>query len=132
MTRRVAVGVDGSASSVAAVSRAAREAMLRAIPLLLVHVEETPADLERSPDSARAQGDRTESLPRDAADAARSRHPSLEVTTDTAQGRAADALTAAANQGCWGHGDSADIRLGHVAQAAIHHSGAPVAVVPHQ
>ncbi|MFJ1901508.1 MULTISPECIES: universal stress protein [unclassified Streptomyces] len=43
MTRHVAAGADGSAESVAAVGWAAQEAMLRAVPLLLVHVEETPA-----------------------------------------------------------------------------------------
>lgn len=138
MTRHVAVGVDGSAASVAAVSWAAQEAMLREVPLLLVHVEESPAGPETPPDFARAQADRTKSLLRDAADTARSRHPGLEVTTDTAQGRAADVLTAAANHaeemvlGSRGLGRVAGFLTGSASLPVVATSRQPVVLVRSQ
>ncbi|MET8172238.1 universal stress protein [Streptomyces clavifer] len=47
MTGNVAVGVNGSAESFAAVRWAAREAALRAVPLRILHVREWPVPPER-------------------------------------------------------------------------------------
>ncbi|WP_328697623.1 universal stress protein [Streptomyces sp. NBC_00342] len=133
MTRHVAVGADGSAESIAAVSWAAQEAMLRAVPLLLVHVEETPAAPETPPDFARAQTDRTENLLRDAAGGARSRYPGLEVATDAVQGRAADALIAAADRaealGSGGLGRAAGFLTGSASLPVVAKSRKPVVLV---
>ncbi|MFE9816980.1 universal stress protein [Streptomyces sp. NBC_00236] len=97
MTRHVTVGVDGSPQSAAAARWAAREAGQRAVPLLLLHVEEAPISPETPRDFAQAEADRTESLLLDAADRVRSDHPGLEVATAAKHGRAADELTSAAN-----------------------------------
>ncbi|MFD8638657.1 universal stress protein, partial [Streptomyces sp. NPDC059656] len=43
MNDRIAAGLDGSAESLAATHWAAREALLRGVPLHLVHAEESSA-----------------------------------------------------------------------------------------
>ncbi|MFD7867170.1 universal stress protein [Streptomyces sp. NPDC059783] len=135
MTRHAAVGVDGSAESAAAVDWAAREAWLREIPLLLVHVTETPAGPETPVDFARAQRDRAEHVLRDAADRALGRHPGLEITTRTAQGRAAEALTAAADDaevmvlGSRGLGRAAGFLTGSASLPVVAASRRPVVLV---
>ena len=47
MTRNVTVGLDGTAEGLAAAEWGAREALLRGVPLHLVHVEEGPSALTR-------------------------------------------------------------------------------------
>ncbi|MGW2590209.1 universal stress protein [Streptomyces sp. NPDC001515] len=137
MTRHVAVGVDGSTESTAAVGWAASEAALREVPLLLVHAEETPAGPETPAAFARAQAERTDSLLGDAADGARRRHPGLEIIKNVAQGRAADVLTAAANSaevmvlGSRGLGRVAGFLAGSASLPVVAASRQPVILVRH-
>ncbi|MEU3479677.1 universal stress protein [Streptomyces sp. NPDC033754] len=98
MTAQVAVGLDGSAESLAALRWAARVAVLREVPLRLVHVEEWPSTPEVPLPYARDVTERPESLLRDAADRARKDHIGVEVLTERARGRAYEELTAAANE----------------------------------
>ncbi|MEU7515400.1 universal stress protein [Streptomyces sp. NPDC042898] len=98
MTAQVAVGLDGTVESLAALPWAATEAVLREVPLRLVQVEEWPNTPEVPLPYARDVAERAESLSRDAADRARKDHIGLEVLTERARGRANEELTAAANE----------------------------------
>jgi nucleotide-binding universal stress UspA family protein len=98
MTAQVTVGLDGSDESLAAARWAAGEAVLREVPLRLVHVEEWPNTPEIPLQYARTLAERAEKLLRDESDRVRKEHPGLEVFTERARGRAVDELTAAANE----------------------------------
>lgn len=135
MTAQVTVGLDGSEESVAAARWAAREAVLREVPLRLVHVEEWPyAPVVPSP-HARPHTDRAEKLLRDAAEEARGKHPDLEVLTERAPGRAAETLTAAANGadltalGSRGLGGFLGFVVGSVSLAVVGAARQPVVLV---
>lgn len=98
MTAQVTVGLDGSDESLAATRWAAGEAVLREVPLRLVHVEEWPSTPEAPlPDSGQLDA-RAEALLESEADRARREHPGLNVLVDRVRGRAAEELTAAANE----------------------------------
>ncbi|WP_175408337.1 universal stress protein [Streptomyces sp. TRM64462] len=84
--RAVVAGLDGSAEGLAAGLWAADEAVLRGVPLRLVHVRE--ADPRVVPGAGGAE------LVRDAAARVRRFHPELVVATETVFGHAADALVA--------------------------------------
>ncbi|MEV6329927.1 universal stress protein [Streptomyces sp. NPDC051909] len=135
MTAQVTVGLDGSGESVAAVRWAAREAVLRETPLRLVHVDEWPDAPEVPLSHVRAHADRAGSLLRDAADGAREEHPDLEVFTESAHGRAAEVLTAAANDsdltvlGSRGLGGLLGFVVGTVSLAVVGAARQPVALV---
>ncbi|WP_078953988.1 universal stress protein [Streptomyces globisporus] len=98
MTAQVTVGLDGSKESLAAVNWAATAAVLREVPLRLVHVKEWPNTPEMPLAYARTLAERAGTLLRDEADRVRKEHPGLEVLTERARGRAAEGLTAAANE----------------------------------
>ncbi|MER6096480.1 universal stress protein [Streptomyces sp. NPDC001728] len=98
MTAQVTVGLDGSDESLAAARWAATQAVLREVPLRLVHVEEWPNTPEVPLAFARTLDERAERLMRDELEQARKDHPDLEVVTEHARGRAAEELTAAANE----------------------------------
>ncbi|MDK0517858.1 universal stress protein [Streptomyces sp. ML-6] len=98
MTAQVTVGLDGSDESLAAARWAAGEAVLREVPLRLVHVEEWPNTPEVPLPYARTLAERAEELLRDESDRLRKEHPGLEVFTGRTCGRAADVLTAAADE----------------------------------
>lgn len=98
MTAQVTVGLDGSMESLAALRWAATEAVLREVPLRLVHVDEWPNTPEVPLPYAHTMAERAESLLRDEAARVRKDHPGLKVLTERARGRAAEELTAAANE----------------------------------
>ncbi|MFI1163450.1 universal stress protein [Streptomyces sp. NPDC020801] len=135
--RPVVAGLDGRRASVAAADWAAREALLRGVPLRLVHAWEqlivpyaslaqvaVPPDPERSAQLlARARDHLTH------------RHPGLEVTTDRLSGDPATALVAAAADaellvlGSRGLGRTAGFLLGSVARTVVARAGRPVVLV---
>ncbi|MET8036239.1 universal stress protein [Streptomyces sp. NPDC005345] len=95
----VVVGVSRSEASKAGVAWAAEEAVLRHLPLRLVHALEWPPGAEPHPHAAHPQrtwsahfraGD--EMVVREAANPIRERHPHLEVDAPTADGPRARVL----------------------------------------
>ncbi|MFG2539660.1 universal stress protein [Streptomyces sp. NPDC048511] len=98
MTAQVTVGVDGSDESLAATHWAAGEAVLREVPLRLVHVEEWPNTPEAPLPDSRQLDARAEALLENEADRVRREHPGLDVLVEGVRGREAEELTAAANE----------------------------------
>ncbi|MEU2231655.1 universal stress protein [Streptomyces vietnamensis] len=135
MTALVTVGLDGSKESLAAVGWAATAAVLREVPLRLVHVEERPSTPEAPLPYARTMAERAESLLRDEADRVRKDHPGLEVLTERARGRAAEELTVAANEadltvlGSRGLGGVRGFIVGSVSLAVVGSARRPVVLV---
>ncbi|WMX48437.1 universal stress protein [Streptomyces roseicoloratus] len=135
MTAQVTVGFDGSEASIAAARWAAREAVLREVPLRLIHVDEWPSAPELPSTYARTHADRAESLVRDLAEEVRKEHPDLEVFTERAHGRAADVLAAAANEadltvlGSRGLGSVLGFVVGSVSLHVVGSARQPVALV---
>ncbi|MEU6982073.1 universal stress protein [Streptomyces sp. NPDC046324] len=135
MTAQVTAGLDGSKESLAAVGWAASEAVLREVPLRLVHVEEWPNTPEVPLPYARTLAERAESLLREESDRARKEHPGLEVLTERARGRAAEELTAAANEadltvlGSRGLGGVRGFIVGSVSLAVVGSARRPVVLV---
>ncbi|MFF0428652.1 universal stress protein [Streptomyces sp. NPDC004520] len=135
MTAQVTVGLDGSKESLAAVGWAATAAVLREVPLRLVHVEEWPNTPELPLAYARTMAERSESLLRDEADRLRKDHPGLEILTERARGRAAEELTAAANEadltvlGSRGLGGVRGFIVGSVSLAVVGSARRPVVLV---
>ncbi|MEU6255783.1 universal stress protein [Streptomyces sp. NPDC047043] len=129
MQRVIIAGVDGSAGSRAAVDWATREALLRALPLRVVHV--VPADatdvVERRPHRA------------DLADLVAElvqRHPALKVRGTSLVGPPGALLRSAGEDaelvvlGLRGEGDGAGITVGSTAAALATGSAGPVVLVP--
>lgn len=81
MTRNVTVGLDGSPESRGAAAWAAREALLREVPLHLVHAEEWPTTAAIPMVGPEVQQQWADKILADAADELRQRHPGLEITT---------------------------------------------------
>ncbi|MEU2775054.1 universal stress protein [Streptomyces sp. NPDC007162] len=98
MSRTVTVGLDDSPEGRAAAEWAAREALLRGLPLKIVHAQEpTPRYLARTPlldlDGYQHWAQR---LTQESADGIRLRHPGIEVITEQLTGTVADVLCEAA------------------------------------
>lgn len=135
MTAQVTVGLDGSEESLAAVGWAAPEAVLREVPLRLVHVEEWPNTPEVPLPYGRTLAERAESLLREESGRVRKDHPGLEVLTERARGRAAEELTAAANEadltvlGSRGLGGVRGFVVGSVSLAVVGSAQRPVVLV---
>ncbi|MFB6612706.1 universal stress protein [Streptomyces sp. NPDC085524] len=135
MTAQVTVGVDGSQESLAAAVWAAREAVRREVPLRLIHVEEWPVAPAIPYEFAAHHAERSAGLLRDVAAQARKDHPVLEVTTEHERGRAADLLSAAANDsdlmvlGSRGLGGVVGFLIGSVSLAVVGTSRRPVVLV---
>ncbi|MFH7594444.1 universal stress protein [Streptomyces racemochromogenes] len=135
MTAHVTVGLDGSGESLAAASWAAREAVVRGLPLHLVHVEEWPAAPGMPYPVASYAAERSAGLLRDVAEQARADHPGLEVSTEGARGRAAQILRRVADEsdltvlGSRGLGGLAGFLTGSVSLAVVGGSGRPVVLV---
>ncbi|MFD7445657.1 universal stress protein [Streptomyces sp. NPDC059909] len=93
MPHHVTVGLDGSPESSAAAEWAAREALLREVPLRLVHADEWPVSAAipvAGPDVRRRWADE---LLAAAAEELRQEYPSLEISTRRLSGRPAAALS---------------------------------------
>ncbi|MFD6230348.1 universal stress protein [Streptomyces sp. NPDC060232] len=135
MTPQVTAGLDGSRESFAAAAWAAREAVLREVPLRLVHVEEWPVAPAIPYPVAAYAAERSTGLLRDTAEQFRKDHPGLEVTTEQARGRAGPLLSAAADEsdlmvlGSRGLGGFAGFLAGSVALAVARSSHRPVVLV---
>ncbi|MGW5280563.1 universal stress protein [Streptomyces collinus] len=98
MSRTVTVGVDDSPESRAAAEWAAREALLRSLPLKIVYVSEpTPRFVARTPllDPGTYR-QWAEQVTSECADGIRLRHPGIEVFTEQVTGTPADLLCEAA------------------------------------
>ncbi|MGW4161024.1 universal stress protein [Streptomyces sp. NPDC004788] len=135
MTAQVTIGLDGSKESITAAHWATREAVLREVPLRLVHVDETPNTPELPVSYVRDAAARAERLLAETAEQARKEHPDLEVFTERARGRAAEVLTAAANEsdltvlGSRGLGGILGFVVGSVSLAVVGAARQPVTLV---
>ncbi|OKJ29817.1 universal stress protein [Streptomyces sp. CB01580] len=135
MNPRIVVGFDGTAESVAASRWAAREAVLRGVPLHLVHVEETFTVLGvPSAGPGPRHGD-ADPLLRAAREELLARHPRLRIGSESLGGRPAAALAGAAADadmlvlGSRGLGTLAGVVLGSVCMAVVHALERPVVLV---
>ncbi|WP_046776726.1 universal stress protein [Streptomyces yangpuensis] len=135
MKNHVTVGVDGSDESLAAARWAAREALLRQVPLRLVHAVDwllDPVLPGVGPQSADSWTDRALS---EAAEELHARHPHLEITTRCPTGRPAAALAAEATDaallvlGSRGLGGLTGFLVGSVALSAVAATDTPVVLV---
>ncbi len=135
MRDRVSAGVDGSEESRAAAHWAAQEAVVRQVPLRLVHAVDWLLDpVVPGPDrqdaeqwADRALTDTSEELHR--------RHPQLEITTCSLKGRPAAALAAEAADagllvlGSRGLGGLVGFIIGSVAMSTLVATDTPVVLV---
>ncbi|GAA2635508.1 universal stress protein [Streptomyces spororaveus] len=135
MKHHVTVGVDGSPESRAAARWAAREAVLRHVPLRLVHAVDWPLD-PVFPGLGRQDVDRwADRALTEAAEELRQRHPQLEITTRCLAARPAAALAAEAADagllvlGSRGLGGLVGFLVGSVAVSALVATDTPVVMV---
>ncbi|MER6736218.1 universal stress protein [Streptomyces puniciscabiei] len=141
MPRTITAGLDGSPESLTAAEWAAREALLRDLPLHLVHAlgrQQPYAPLggasqpSLSPDERIRWADR---MLREAEATIARRHPGLRITTDRLTEEPVTALLGAARTadllvlGSQGLGGVAGFLLGSVAQAVVAGSRRPVVLV---
>ncbi|MFJ5533833.1 universal stress protein [Streptomyces sp. NPDC093261] len=137
MPRPVIVGLDGSSESRAAAEWAAREAKLRGLPLSLVHVREPAPDplMEAPLLGAETQQHWTGTIPREAADGLRLRHPGVAVTAEHHVGRPTEVLLRAAEDaellvlGSRALGGVGGFLVGSVSLAVVAHAVRPVVLV---
>ncbi|WP_314245509.1 universal stress protein [Streptomyces kutzneri] len=135
MNDRIVAGLDGSSESLAAARWAAREALLRGVPLHLVHAEEwsSPHDLPMPTSDVRRHW--AQALLNETADALRARHPELEVGIRSIDGRPAAELASVAAGvnmivlGSRGLGTVTGFVLGSVGMAVIQATVRPVVMV---
>ncbi|ANS70145.1 stress-inducible protein [Streptomyces lincolnensis] len=142
MSRNVTAGLDGTPESLAAADWAAREALLRDLPLRLVHAWKwqpyTYAPLggaalpAQGEDPERAWGER---VLREAGTTLTRRHDGLRISTSEVAEEAVPALLAAAEQGdvlvlgSRGLGGVTGFLLGSVALAVVARADRPVVLV---
>ncbi|WP_327365570.1 universal stress protein [Streptomyces sp. NBC_01217] len=135
MDQRIVVGLDGSPESVAATHWAAREALLRGLPLHLVHAEEwsSPPGVPAARSDVPRQW--ADNLLRQASDGLREKHPRLDISIRSFDGRPADSLADVAATsgmlvlGSRGLGTLRGFVLGSVGMAVIHAVEKPVVLV---
>ncbi|MHA7135376.1 universal stress protein [Oerskovia turbata] len=141
----VLVAVDGSAGGETATVEAAREAVLRAVPLDVVAAFVVPADLlvtSLSPSVDDFRGsfrERAHEVAEAAAARAKREEPSLIVRTHVVEGLPAREIVKAAGAGAAslvvvgsrGHGEVVGPVLGSVSQGVLRHATTPV-LVAHQ
>ncbi|MFB7917144.1 universal stress protein [Streptomyces sp. NPDC056061] len=135
MNQRIVVGVDGSAQSAAASHWAAREALLHRSSLHLVHVEEGFSALN----VRAARSDLHHAWVRDLLDGISEElleeHPRLRISSESLDGRPADALARAARSasmlvlGSHGRGTLMGFVLGSVGLAVLRTTRRPVVLV---
>ncbi|MGY4922086.1 universal stress protein [Streptomyces sp. 900105755] len=137
MSRTVTVGLDRSPESRAAAEWAAREALLRGLPLKIVHVAEpAPVLVSQAPlVGPETRQHWTRQIPDEAAEGLRLRHPGLEVLTEQLTGPVPDALCEAADSaellalGSRGFGGIGGFVVGSVSLAVVARVARPVVVV---
>jgi nucleotide-binding universal stress UspA family protein len=124
----VVVGADGSDGSLAAITFAAEEAMLRGVPLLAV------CALADSPGSLGGASQIQEAVDQDIA-LREKEYPELTILRQVTFGQPRTALLDATSGaqllivGSRGRGGLKDMLLGSVSQAMLHHARCPVGVV---
>ncbi|MFD7629755.1 universal stress protein [Streptomyces sp. NPDC059851] len=135
MAQHVTVGADGSPESRAAARWAAQEAVLREVPLRLVHAVDWPLD-PVFPGVGRQDVDRwADRSLTEAAQELHRRHPQLEITTRCPSARPAAALAAEAADaallvlGSRGLGGMAGFLVGSVAVSTVVATDTPVVLV---
>ncbi|MFJ7587524.1 universal stress protein [Streptomyces sp. NPDC097617] len=135
MKDHVTVGVDGSPESRAAARWAAHEAVLRHVPLRLVHAVDWPLD-PVFPGLGRQDVDRwADAALTDVTQELHQRHPPLEITTRCLAARPTAALAAEASDaallvlGSRGLGGPARFIVGSVAMSTLVATATPVALV---
>ncbi|QCX74287.1 Universal stress protein [Streptomyces sp. YIM 121038] len=135
MTRAIAVGVDGSAESLAAADWAAVEAALRGAPLRIVHAwlpQSTDVTLARNGDEQVAAAD---AFVREAVARVSGRHPDLTIASEVVQATPVDTLLKEAERsemlvlGSRGHGALVGFLLGSYGQQVIADAPGPVVSV---
>ncbi len=129
MTRTVTVGLDGSRESRAAAEWAAREAVLRGLPLRLLHVRR-PAPAPAAP-----HAEAWRSMPSETAEGLRLRHPGLKVTHEQVDGMPYEVLIKAAEEaellalGSRGLGALGGFLVGSVGLVVVARAERPVVLV---
>ncbi|MFE0514123.1 universal stress protein [Streptomyces sp. NPDC058964] len=137
MYRTVTAGLDGSPESRAAAEWAAREALLRHLPLKIVHVSERAPEhpVRARPPRPGIHQQWTEQLLGESAEGLRSRHPGLEVSGEQLTGTVADSLRQAAGSaellalGSRGLGGIGGFVVGSVGLSVVAHAERPVVLV---
>ncbi|MFI8339015.1 universal stress protein [Streptomyces sp. NPDC085639] len=135
MNDRIVVGLDGSAESLAAAHWAAREAVLRGVPLHLVHAEEWSSPRDRPVPTSEVRRHWAQALLDETADALRASQPALDVDVRSFDGRPAAELAGVAAGasmivlGSRGLGTVAGFVLGSVGMAVIQATVRPVVMV---
>ncbi|MGA4797591.1 universal stress protein [Streptomyces lavendulocolor] len=145
MSRRLVIAaVDGSAESRAAARWAAREALLRGLPLHIVHAwqEWSPGSVhapftgtDTAPGGTTTTQHWAERVPRDVAERLREDHPGLRIGVEQVFGRPVEVLLAAANEaevlvlGSRGLGALGGFLAGSVSMPVIAHAERPVVLV---
>jgi nucleotide-binding universal stress UspA family protein len=139
----VVVGVDGSPASRAAVDWAARDAVLRDVPLTVVHAMPAPAigtgtELANSKEFGTADTRRAEELVTEALEwvcTAISVAPRVPVRHRVMSAPIVPAMVEMSKDadmmvvGCRGRGAVSGLLLGSVSSALVHHAHCPVAVI---
>ncbi|MEU2431643.1 universal stress protein [Streptomyces sp. NPDC007861] len=135
MAPPITAGADGSPESLAAVGWAAREAVLRGLPLRIVHAWLwQPLDVPIVQDKE-TQALSAESLVREAGAAVSARYPDLPVTTEVVPDTPVAALLGEAERsrmlvlGSRGHGAIVGFLVGSYGQQVIASAGCPVVSV---
>ncbi|MFE8946937.1 universal stress protein [Streptomyces sp. NPDC007856] len=140
MPRTITAGLDGSPASLAAAEWAAREALLRDLPLHLVHAlgRQLYAPLGGAPQPSPGPDEQirwADHMLREAEATIARRHPGLRITTDRRTEEPVTALLGAARTadllvlGSRGLGGIAGFLVGSVAQAVVAGSRRPVVLV---
>ncbi|MEU9558667.1 universal stress protein [Streptomyces fumanus] len=137
MPDTIIVGLDGSTESRAAAEWAAREAVLRDLPMVLLHVwQPVPEPMAQAPLlGPETHAHWTERIPREAAEGLRLRHPGLRVTTEQRSGAPADVLVEAARDagllvlGSRALGGLGGFLVGSVGQSVVARTETPVVLV---
>ncbi|MCP9988993.1 MULTISPECIES: universal stress protein [Streptomyces] len=135
MTRAITVGVDGSAEGLAAADWAAREAVLRGVPLRVVHAWLwQPLDVPLVQDRT-VQAEAAEAVLEEARARVAGEHPDLDLTAEVVSRTAVAALLAEAGDaemlvlGSRGHGALAGFLVGSYGQQVIAAATRPVVSV---
>lgn len=137
MSRTVTVGLDDSPESREAAEWAAREALLRGLPLKVMYVQEHMSRYVARTQLLDLDGYQrwAERMTEESADAIRLRHPGIEVVTEHPTGTAADVLCEAAGfaellvLGSRGLGRLTGFMVGSVSLGVVARAERPVVLV---
>ncbi|KAF4405313.1 MULTISPECIES: universal stress protein [Streptomyces] len=135
MSRPVTLGLDGSRESLTAADWAAREALLRGLPLRIVHVWQALGYPQPPLIDLPTQRHFAERILREATAELRDRYPELDITAQQLSGRPAEILSNVADDadmlvlGSRGLGALTGFLLSSVALATVAHTDRPIVLV---